>query len=193
MSNSMRVMAIVAADACTSIVTAAPTMMKSSMVKMLSLAMCESMFATNVPMSSASADDCRKLSPMKRNANPKMNSPMLFLLFLSLKISGMPTARRGIARAAMFTLKPIAEMIQAVTVVPTLAPMITPMACDRFISPASTKLTTMTVVAELDWIMAVTRIPVSTPITRLRVIMARILRRRSPANFSSPSLIIFIP
>ena len=39
--------------------------------------------------------------------------------------------------------------IWPVTVVPMLAPMMTPMACVRVMSPASTKLTVMTVVALL--------------------------------------------
>ena len=40
--------------------------------------------------------------------------------------------------------------IQAVTVVPMFAPMMTLMACFRVISPELTKPTTMTVVAEED-------------------------------------------
>ena len=84
-------------------------------------------------------------------------------------------------------------MTQAVTVVPMLAPMMTPMACVRFISPALTKLTTITVVALDDWMSAVTRTPVMTPMKRFLVIAARMARRRSPANFSKPSDMIFIP
>ena len=97
------------------------------------------------------------------------------------------------AKAAMFTLNPTAEMIHAVTVVPMLAPIMTPMDWASVISPAFTKLTTITVVALDDWINAVMRIPVSTPITRFLVMAARMLRRRSPANFSRPSDIVFIP
>ena len=83
----------------------------------------------------------------------------------------------------MSTLNPNAEMIHAVTVVPILAPMITPIDCDKVSSPALTKLTTITVVAEEDWISAVMSTPVSTPVTRLVVIAVRIFRKRSPANF----------
>ena len=122
-----------------------------------------------------------------------MNSPRFFLLPLSEKISGMPTASRGMAKAAMSTLKPTAVIIHAVTVVPMLAPMMTPIASERVIRPAFTKLTTITVVAEDDWMRAVSVTPVSTPMNLFLVIHARILRRRSPANFSRPSLIIFIP
>ena len=46
-----------------------------------------------------------------------------------------------------------------------------------------TKLTTITVVAEEDWISAVISTPVRTPVTRLVVIAVKIFRKRSPANF----------
>ena len=85
--------------------------------------------------------------------------------------------------AEISTLNPRAEMIQAVTVVPMFAPIMTPMDWDSVRRPALTKLTTMTVVAEEDWIRAVISIPVSTPVTRLVVIAVRILRSLSPANF----------
>ena len=62
----------------------------------------------------------------------------------------MPKASRGSAKAAISTLKPNAEIIHAVTVVPILAPIITPMDWDKVNSPAFTKLTTITVVAEED-------------------------------------------
>ena len=58
-------------------------------------------------------------------------------------------AMRGSTKAEIFTLKPKRAMTQAVKVVPTLAPMITAMACDSVIRPALTKLTTITVEAEL--------------------------------------------
>ena len=74
-----------------------------------------------------------------------------------------------------------------------LAPMITPIDCVNVSSPAFTKLTTITVVAEEDWISAVINTPVSIPVTRLVVIAVRILRKRSPANFCNPSLMVFIP
>ena len=45
---------------------------------------------------------------------------------------------------------PTTAMIQAVSVVPRFAPIITPIDSTRVNSPALTKLTTMTVVAEED-------------------------------------------
>ena len=105
----------------------------------------------------------------------------------------MPIATSGSDMAAIFTLNPIRDIIHAVTVVPTFAPMITPIDCASVISPALTKLTTMTVVALDDCISAVTRIPVNTPMTLFFVMAASTERSLSPANFSRPSLIVFIP
>jgi hypothetical protein len=61
-----------------------------------------------------------------------------------------PTAIRGMAKMAMSALKPTRDTIHAVTVVPILAPMMTPIACVSVSSPALTKLTTITVVALED-------------------------------------------
>ena len=105
----------------------------------------------------------------------------------------MPIAKRGRAKAAILTLNPMAEIIHAVMVVPILAPIMTPILCTKVIRPALTKLTTITVVALELWMSAVIKIPVNTPMTLLRVMEDRIPLRRSPANFSRPSLMIFIP
>ena len=102
-------------------------------------------------------------------------------------------ARRGRANAAISTLNPKIEIIQAVTVVPILTPMMTLIDSARVSNPAFTKLTTITVVAEEDWIRAVINTPVKTPVTLLVVIAVKILRSLSPATFCKPSLIIFIP
>ena len=120
---------------------------------------------------------------MKRKQNPMTNSPIDLCLLFCIKSIMTPTVSRGSANAAMSTLKPRAEIIQAVTVVPILAPMITPMDCAKVRRPAFTKLTTITVVAEEDWISAVMSIPVKTPVTRLVVIAVRMRRNLSPANF----------
>jgi hypothetical protein len=60
-------------------------------------------------------------------------------------------------------------------------------------SPAFTKLTTITVVADDDWIMEVTKAPVRIPETLVEVIPFNILRNCSPAIFCNPSLMIFMP
>ena len=92
-------------------------------------------------------EDFIKDSPRKSREKPMMNSPMLWYLSFLNCIRTKPSRKRGMESAAMSNLKPSREMIQAVTVVPILAPIMTPMACFRVRSPALTKLTTSTVVA----------------------------------------------
>jgi hypothetical protein len=57
------------------------------------------------------------------------------------------------------------------------------MACARVRSPAFTKLTTITVVADDDWIRDVMPKPVITPLKGLDVIAERKLRNLSPEAF----------
>ena len=72
-----------------------------------------------------------------------------------------------------------------VAVVPMFAPMMTPMACFKVISPEFTKPTTMTVVADELWIMAVTTRPVRKPVIVLPVILLSVVRSLLPARRSS--------
>ena len=104
-----------------------------------------------------------------------------------------PTAIRGTARMEMSALNPSQATSHAVTVVPMFAPMITLIACASVRRPAFTKLTTITVVAEDDWITEVIPSPVSTPLKGLAVIAERKLRSLLPAAFWSPELMRFIP
>ncbi len=83
--------------------------------------------------------------------------------------------------------------IWAVMVVPMSAPRITPMAWDRDMSPAVTKPTSMTVVTDEDWMMAVTKAPVIRPMMRLLVSRARICFMLSPATFFRASAICSMP
>ena len=85
---------------------------------------------------------------MNRNAKPMVNSPIDFVLLLLENSNGTARPISGSANAEMSTLKPNRAMIQAVNVVPTLAPIITAIDCARVIRPALTKLTTITVDAE---------------------------------------------
>ena len=93
----------------------------------------------------------------------------------------------------MLTLKPRMEISQAVTVVPIFAPIMTPIASGRVNRLALVKLTTISVVAEEDWITAVIVKPVSTAKKRFEVVVARIVRIRSPASSIRASLITFMP
>ena len=86
-----------------------------------------------------------------------------------------------------------ADTSHPVTVVPILAPIITPIACVRFIMPAFTKPTTITVVADELWMTAVIAAPRSTPISLFLVRTSKMDFILFPAAFSSPWDIICIP
>ena len=104
----------------------------------------------------------------------------------------MPARKAGHTILMMLNEKP-ADMIQAESVVPMLAPMMIEMACARVRRAALTKETVMTVVAAEDWTATVTRAPVATPVKRLVVMAPRRWRSCGPAIFWSASLITFIP
>ena len=102
---------------------------------------------------------------------------------------------RGMAMVAMLQLPPpkLRANIQAVTVVPMLAPIITAMALPRASRPALTKLTMSRVVAVELWTIAVTMIPVRMHLKLLDVILAMKIRIRFQAIFCRPPLIRDMP
>ena len=128
-------------------------------------------------------------SPMNRTPKPRTTSPIFFTRsFFTNCVISTPTNRNTGAYADR-----LKDTSCEVTVVPMLAPMITPAAWYSVIIPALTKLTTMTVVALEDWITAQKRIPTSVPRIRFVVTASRMLRILAPAAFSRPSLICFMP
>ena len=178
-----RVRAMVALDDCRTIVRAVPIRTKmSTEPKPKSVHFWMNASASGwLPRSGT--ESFRAARPINSRAKPIMNSPMLLrLLFLDMKKT-KPTAMRGIARIEMSAENPSRDISQAVTVVPILAPIITPIAFVSDRSPAFTKLTTITVVALDDWIMAVISKPVSTLLKALDVIEARKALSLSPAAF----------
>ena len=88
---------------------------------------------------------------------------------------------------------PVSDRIQLVMVVPILAPMMTPAACDRRMMPELTKPTTITVVAEEDWITAVTAAPSKTAFSLLFVNFSRIPSSLPPEARVSPSPMTCMP
>ena len=72
------------------------------------------------------------------------------------------------------------------TVLPMLAPMITPTDCASVSTPAVTKPTTSTVVTDDELSTAVTKAPVSAPVKRLVVSFASAVRSESPAACFRP-------
>ena len=131
--------------------------------------------------------------PMKIRAKPTIISPKDLRRLIFENRSGNDSPIRGKLRALILTLNPKSDIIQAVMVVPILAPITTPIDSRRESKPALTKLTIITVVAEDDWIIAVIKIPVKTPFILEEVIAAKIFRSFEPATFCKDSLIIFIP
>ena len=120
-------------------------------------------------------------------------SPIL-LRFWDLNIMNTnPRPTSGMDSIEMSAVNPSRDMSQEVTVVPILAPIITPTAWVRLSRPALTKLTIITVVALEDWMMAVMRVPVRTRVKELAVMAERMERRRLPATFWRPSLISVMP
>ena len=78
-------------------------------------------------------------------------------------------------------------------VAPILAPIIMPTVCERVIRPEFTKPTSITVVADDDWISAVIKVPIITPLNVVEVNFSISLFIFSPAAASRPLLIRFIP
>ena len=77
--------------------------------------------------------------------------------------------------------------------VPMFAPMMMPIAWNSFIMPELTKPTTMTVVAEEDWMTDVTAVPSSIPLIGVFVIRYRNDSSLSPATLFRPSPISAMP
>ena len=107
----------------------------------------------------------------------------LIFLFFWFIIMMNPSAMSGKEIVEISYENPKIAIIHDVTVVPILAPMMTPMACANVRSPAFTKLTTIIVVAVEDWMAAVTPTPVRRRLKPLEVMDARKDRRPSPATF----------
>ncbi|MHB9293657.1 hypothetical protein Holit_02784 [Hollandina sp. SP2] len=137
-------------------------------------------------------DLVRKSRPRNRIPNPKNTSPSILCFHLHVRIT-KPRPTAGRANTEILKVKPTREMIHPVIVVPILAPMMTPIAWVRVSSPALTKETTITVVAEDDWIIAVTIKPVNTAVTLFPVMKPRTCWNRDPAVCWMPSLITFMP
>ena len=85
------------------------------------------------------------------------------------------------------------DMIQAVSVVPMLAPMIMEMAWLRVSRPADTNETVITVVADDDCTAHVTNVPVMMPVIRLDVMRRSMCLSCEPAIFCNDSLMTRMP
>ena len=107
---------------------------------------------------------------------PNMNSRMPTKASSGLKVEGLSSWIRRLSPS-----RPVRLRIQLVTVVPTLLPMMMPMAWCSSMMPLLTKPTTITVVALELWITAVTASPSRNPLKGFSVRRARIFCSRLPA------------
>ena len=127
--------------------------------------------------------------PRKRIPRPAIIPPANWTFFcLTKRIRATP------ANAINGAMAPMSRaMSWPVTVVPILAPMMIQTACLSVMSWELTKPTTMTVVADEDWMIAVIPAPTNTPKNRLAVSRSRICFMRLPAAASRLVLIICMP
>ena len=177
------VMAMVALDACRTIVRMVPArrnMMSDqnpNSVKCAKNATIASLLLSNVPAELFMNDRPRNI-----RAKPTMNSPTcLYCCFFEL-VRMNPKIINGTENAEMST-ENLTAVTHAVSVVPIFAPMMMPTACTSVSSPAFTKLTTSTVVALDDCTSAVIPRPVRTRLRGLDVIEVRIPLSLSPEAF----------
>jgi hypothetical protein len=126
---------MVAELACTSMVTAVPTKRPRKGLELN--ARKRSFLSLRKTM-----DPSMVCIPRKRRPNPTRPFPIYRSLFvLPKRTSSTPNPRIGREKSLILN-----ATIWAMTVVPIFAPMMTPTACFRLISPAWTKLTVITVV-----------------------------------------------
>ena len=88
---------------------------------------------------------------------------------------------------------PVRDSSHAVRVVPILEPMMTPMVCPSSITPEFTRPTSMTVMAEEDWMAMVIPAPSSRLLMGVEVMRLRRRSNRPPAIFSRLLDMTYIP
>ena len=108
--------------------------------------------STANPMSMLPTASVDCFFPAMRSTMPTMATIPVMVAVLKSSTQPLPPERSDRHR------------IHPVTLVPRIAPMTTPMACLTCIMPEFTKPTTITEVAEEDWITAVTAVPSKTPL-----------------------------
>ena len=143
------------------------------------------------------------LIPYMRTANPSMIPPIFLLVvfFANIQRAIPPSATMPVSIVVfryLVTLAPdpprlFRHRIQPVILVPRMAPRTTPIACRTFIMPELTKPTTMTDVADDDWITAVTPVPRRIPLIVLPDSLYRIISILLPATFFSESPMTDMP
>ena len=119
---------------------------------------------------------------MNKKPKPIKASPEFFVLLFFENSMGIAMPMAGRTKIEIENLKPKKATIQKVRVVPKFAPMITPIDWRKEMILAFTKLTIITVVAELDCTIEVMKKPVKIPLNRCLVITPKEARSLSPVK-----------
>jgi len=150
-----------------------------------------------------SIDEDIMVMPCMRIEKPKSIVPIsLFFCFLAAMIRMMPIRAKirekhegfkSLRKILSPESMPARDKIHAVSVVPMSDPKITPTVWGSSIMPELTKPTSMTVIAEEDWMAIVMIAPIVRPLNWLSVALLRSFSRRPPAVFFRESDKSFIP
>ena len=136
----------------------------------------------------------RMAKPIMILPTPRLRSlPSMYIQMPMKPRMGLQALGLSIWVTKLSPSRPDRDRSQPVTVVPMLAPMMTPMAWCSCIRPELTKPTAMTVVAPLDWITAVTTRPSSRPLMGEEVILLRMPCSLLPAVCSRALPIMSMP
>jgi hypothetical protein len=136
---------------------------------------------------------CMKSIATNSNPKPARVAPVDRSLPLATIQSRAPTPRMGRARSAILTRNPKIARIHGVEVVPSVAPIMTPIDCENVTSPALTKPMTVRIAAVEDWITAVNTAPDITARKRPEARLWSARRSESPARPFKPSVRWWIP
>ena len=136
---------------------------------------------------------CRYSIPMKSSPKPARIAPTDRVLPFATSHRRAPTPRMGRAAAEMLTRKPKIATSHGVEVVPSVAPMMTPIACANVSSPALTKPMTVRIAAVEDCTSAVKTTPDTIALNRPEISLCSALRSESPARSFRPSVRWWMP
>ncbi len=128
LEHIMSVIATVALDDCTITVSTVPITKKISVDKKPKSEKPLTKASTSGLFCKSGIELLSKSNPKNKNAKPKINSPSDLRLLFAENMRGKPIPSKGMETILIENLpKPNKDIIHAVTVVPTLAPIITPM------------------------------------------------------------------
>src|SRR5262249_61436077 len=97
---------------------------------------------------------------------PARIAPSERILPFAISHSRAPTPSSGRAASAILMRRPKYATIHGVDVVPRVAPIVIPIACEKVTRPALTKPITVRIVAVEDWIATVKSAPETTALNR---------------------------